>query len=51
MIDRIYLIYAGQYLVTQFLATFNEFPPRMKPASFTSDQVLKKMEEAWSAKP
>lgn len=51
MIDRIFLAYAGQSLVTQFLATFNEFPPRMKPATFTIDQVLAKMEDAWSAKP
>lgn len=51
MIDRIFLAYAGQSLVTRFLATFNDFPPRMKPATFTIDQVLAKMEDAWSAKP
>ena len=27
-------------------STFQEFPPRMKPASFTIDQVMEKMEES-----
>ena len=48
MIDRIYLLYAGQSMVAQFLATFQEFPPRMKPASFTVDQIMAKMEESLS---
>ena len=49
MIDRAYLIYAAQAIVKEFLATFQEFPPRMKAASFTIDQVLKKMEESHRA--
>ena len=49
MIDHIYLSYAGQSLVAQFLATFQEFPPRMKPASFTVDQILAKMEEGYGS--
>ena len=47
MIDRIYLTYAAQFLVRQFLATFQEFPPRMKPASFSIDQVMEKMEQSF----
>ena len=46
MIDRVYLTYAAQFIVQEFLATFQEFPPRMKPASFSVDQVLEKMEQA-----
>ena len=46
MIDHVYLLYAGQAMVAQFLATFQEFPPRMKPASFSVDQILAKMEQA-----
>ncbi len=46
MIDHAYITYAAQFLVRQFLETFKEFPPRMKPASFTVDQVLAKMEES-----
>ena len=30
--------------MTQFLATFKEFPPRQKAASFTIDQVVEKLE-------
>jgi arylsulfatase len=46
MIDRAYLTYAAQFIVREFLATFQEFPPRMKAASFGIDQVLAKMEKA-----
>jgi hypothetical protein len=34
--------------VTPFLATFKDFPPRQKAASFTIDQALEKMNEAAS---
>jgi arylsulfatase len=47
LIDRVYLTYAAQFLVRQFLETFTEFPPRMKPASFSIDQVLEKMEQSF----
>jgi len=47
LIDRVYLTYAAQYIVRDFLETFQEFPPRMKPASFTVDDVLKKMEQGF----
>jgi hypothetical protein len=32
--------------MTQFLATFREFPPRQKAASFTIDQAVAKLENA-----
>jgi arylsulfatase A-like enzyme len=47
MIDRVYLTYAAQFIVREFLETFLEFPPRMKPASFSIDEVLKKMEQSF----
>jgi hypothetical protein len=43
-----YLVLAAQAIVTPFLATFKEFPPRQKAASFTIDQAMKKMEAAMS---
>jgi arylsulfatase len=43
VIDHAYLIYGGQSLVAQFAATFEEFPPRMKPASFSVEQIVEKM--------
>ncbi len=32
--------------MTQFLQTFEEFPPAQKAASFTIDQVVAKLEAA-----
>ena len=46
IIDRIFLIVPSQRVVGEFLQTFMAFPPRMKAASFTVDQVLAKMEAA-----
>jgi arylsulfatase len=46
MIDRIFLIVPSQKVVGDFLRTFMAYPPRMKAASFTVDQVMDKMEAA-----
>ena len=46
LMDHAYLAYAAQAIVRQFLATFPEFPPRQKAASFTIDQALEKLEAA-----
>jgi arylsulfatase len=43
LLDHAYLVFAAQVLVTQFLETFQKFPPRQKPASFTIDQALERM--------
>jgi arylsulfatase len=47
--DHAYLILAAQTLVTEFLATFKDFPPRQRAASFTIDQALEKMQGAATA--
>jgi arylsulfatase len=44
-----YLALAATQLVSQFLETFKEFPPRQKAASFTIDQVVEKLEAAMTA--
>jgi arylsulfatase len=44
LIDRAYLLVPAQAYVGQFLETFKEFPPRQKAASFSLDQVMKKLE-------
>ena len=44
MIDNVYLVLAATFVMTQFLATFVEFPPRQKAASFTIDQAVAKLE-------
>jgi arylsulfatase A-like enzyme len=46
LLDSDYIILAASTLVGQFLASFQEFPPRQKAASFTIDQVVAKMENA-----
>jgi arylsulfatase A-like enzyme len=43
LIDRAYLLVPAQAYVGRFLATFREFPPRQKAASFSLDQVMEKM--------
>ena len=46
MIDRAYFLVPAQAYVGNFLATFQEFPPRQKAASFSLDQVMDKMNQA-----
>jgi arylsulfatase len=41
--DRLFLLVPAQVLVGNFLSTFQEFPPRQTPASFSIDQVLESM--------
>lgn len=45
-IDRTFLLVPAQAVVGQFLATFQDFPPRQKPASFSVDQALEAMQKA-----
>jgi arylsulfatase A-like enzyme len=47
-LHRDYIIFAAQAIVSEFLATFKEFPPRQKAASFTIDQAMEKMTEAYA---
>ncbi len=43
LIDRVYLLVPAQTYVGQFLATFKEFPPRQKAATFSLDEVLENL--------
>ncbi|TNF73663.1 MAG: arylsulfatase [Acidobacteria bacterium] len=43
VLDRAYLLVPAQTYVGNFLATFQEFPPRQKAASFSLDQVMEKL--------
>jgi arylsulfatase len=38
------LVLSASVIVTQFLQTFEEFPPRQKAATFTIDQAIAKLE-------
>jgi arylsulfatase len=44
LIDHAYLLVPAQTYVGRFLATFKEFPPRQKAASFSLDQVMEKLQ-------
>ncbi|MGH7724333.1 MAG: arylsulfatase [Candidatus Eiseniibacteriota bacterium] len=43
--DRTFLLVPAQAIVGEFLKTFQEFPPRQRPASFSIDQALEKARE------
>jgi len=45
LIDRAYLAYGAQAYVANFLATFREFPPSQRAASFTVDQIMDELEK------
>ena len=41
--EHLFVLVPAQVFVGQFLQTFQEFPPRQTPASFTIDQVMEKL--------
>jgi arylsulfatase len=49
-IRHVFLLVPAQEKVGEFLATFKEYPPRQKAASFTIDQVLETMQNATTGK-
>ncbi|ACA15720.1 sulfatase [Methylobacterium sp. 4-46] len=48
-VSQPYLIFPAQEEVAKFLATFREFPPRQRAASFSIDQIIEKMRRATEA--
>ncbi|QTX03400.1 arylsulfatase [Agromyces archimandritae] len=42
-LDNNYLIFAANRIMTEFVATFAEFPPRQRPASFSIDQAIERL--------
>ena len=45
LVRRIYLLVPAQFFVGQWIQSFKDFPPRQKPASFSIDEVMKKLEK------
>jgi arylsulfatase len=45
MMDRAFLLVPAQAIVGAYLKTFEEFPPRQRPASFSIDQAVEKARE------
>jgi arylsulfatase len=46
LLDHSFLAMPAQALVGDFLATFKEYPPRQKAASFTISQILDRMTQS-----
>jgi arylsulfatase len=46
MAERMFLIVPAQAIAAQWLESFKAFPPRQKPASFSLEDVMTKMETA-----
>jgi arylsulfatase len=40
--DRVFLLVPAQLMVAEYLKTFEQFPPRQRPASFSIDQALER---------
>lgn len=43
LLDHAFMVVPAQGIVGDFLATFKEFPPRQKAASFTVDRIMEKL--------
>jgi arylsulfatase len=50
MLDRAFLLVPAQAYVAKFMATFKDYPPRQKAASFSLDQVMDKLETSGASK-
>ncbi|MGH3039030.1 MAG: arylsulfatase [Gaiellaceae bacterium] len=44
-VDRVFLVLPAVGMVSEYLKTFEEFPPRQRPASFSIDQALEAARE------
>ena len=49
MADRAFLLVPAQAIVGQFLKTFEQFPPRQRPSSFSVDQAVEKARQQEAA--
>jgi arylsulfatase len=49
MVDRAFLLVPAQAIVAEYLKTFEKFPPRQKPASFSIDEALEKARQHQAA--
>ena len=45
LLDRAFMLVPAQAYVGQFLATFQEYPPRQEAASFSLDKVMEKLSQ------
>ncbi len=45
LLDHAFMLVPAQTYIGNFLATFKDYPPRQKAASFTIDQALEKLQQ------
>ncbi|MGC8642513.1 MAG: arylsulfatase [Isosphaeraceae bacterium] len=45
VISQVYIFFGAQAATEKFLATFKEFPPRQRAASFSIDQAMEKLKQ------
>ena len=45
-VEHLFVLVPAQVIVGNYLQTFQEFPPRQKPGSFSVDQVMEKLTES-----
>jgi arylsulfatase A-like enzyme len=50
LLDHAFMLVPAQAYVGEFLATFQEYPPRQKAASFSLDQVMEKLSTGGGSK-
>ncbi|MGB0599435.1 MAG: arylsulfatase [Rubripirellula sp.] len=50
LLDHAFLLVPAQEYVGKFLATFAEYPPRQKPASFNLDEVMETLQKSGGSK-
>ena len=50
-VSQPYVIFAAQEVVGKFLATFKEYPPSQRAASFSIDQIVEKMQKSLDTLP
>ena len=50
LMDHVFLLVPAQEYVGQYIATFKEYPPRQRAASFNMDEVLKKLQDGGGSK-
>ncbi len=50
LLDHAFLLVPAQQYVGRFMATFQEYPPRQKAASFNLDDIMKTLQESGGSK-
>jgi len=45
VIDHLYVLYGANALTAEFLATFKDFPPAQRPATFTIDRAMARLRQ------